>query len=52
MILISGSDITSYGRDLFRRRLSPRINAQTELPERRSFDLNPVEYGTKGQPRK
>jgi Toprim domain-containing protein len=43
LVLISGNNFTPSG-DLWRRLLTCRIDAKTEAPERRSFDLEPFEH--------
>ena len=45
MVLISGNNFRPSG-DLFRRIVTCRIDAKTDAPERRSFDINPVKYCT------
>ncbi|MGA7327334.1 MAG: hypothetical protein WBX25_23300 [Rhodomicrobium sp.] len=43
MFLISGNNFMPKG-DLWRRILTARIDAKTDAPERRAFNLNPLEY--------
>jgi hypothetical protein len=43
LFLISGNNFHPKG-DLYRRILTTRIDAKTDAPERRSFDIEPLEY--------
>ena len=43
LVLISGNNFQPKG-DLYRRLLTARIDARTDAPERRSFELKPDEY--------
>ena len=43
LVLFSGNNFRPAG-DLWRRLLTARIDAKMEAPERRSFDLHPVEH--------
>ena len=43
MFLISGNNFHPTG-DLYRRLLTTRIDAQTDAPERRSFEIDPLAY--------
>jgi hypothetical protein len=50
MVLFSGNNFRPAG-DLWRRILTARINAETETPELREFDLNPFDFCRNGRQR-